>query len=107
MERSEIGPGVFPWQSSYVLTIHITELLVYFINIYMHGDSALDGSGFMTYLGACAGPGWIFRSAAFVGRAIFLSLFPPHASALESFAARLRKPAARTWNSSVGHLWGP
>ena len=33
MERSEIGPGVFPWQSSYVLTIHITELLVYFINI--------------------------------------------------------------------------
>ena len=32
MERSEIGPGVFPWQSSYVLTIHITELLVYFIN---------------------------------------------------------------------------
>ena len=47
----------------------------------------------MTYLGACAGPGWIFRSAAFVGRAIFLSLFPPHASALESFAARLRKPA--------------
>ena len=29
MERSEIGPGVFPWQSSYVLTIHITELLVY------------------------------------------------------------------------------
>ena len=52
----------------------------------------------MTYLGACAGPGWIFRSAAFVGRAIFLSLFPPHASALESFAARLRKPAARTWN---------
>ena len=42
----------------------------------------------MTYLGACAGPGWIFRSAAFVGRAIFLSLFPPHASALESFAAR-------------------
>jgi hypothetical protein len=90
MERSEIGPGVFPWQSSYVLTIHITELLVYFINIYICMEiPRLDGSGFMTYLGACAGPGWIFRSAAFVGRAIFLSLFPPHASALESFAARL------------------
>ena len=102
MERSEIGPGVFPWQSSYVLTIHITELLVYFINIYMHGRSALDGSGFMTYLGACAGPGWIFRSAAFVGRAIFLSLFPPHASALECRELRRSpagslKPAAR-WN---------
>ena len=26
MERSEIGPGVFPWQSSYVLTIHITGI---------------------------------------------------------------------------------
>ena len=25
----------------------------------------------MTYLGACAGPGWIFRSAAFVGRSDF------------------------------------
>ena len=78
MERSEIGPGVFPWQSSYVLTIHITELLVYFINIYICMEiPPRDGSGFMTYLGACAGPGWIFRSAAFVGRSDFSEFFQP------------------------------
>ena len=33
----------------------------------------------MTYLGACAGPGWIFRSAAFVGRSDFPEFFQPRA----------------------------
>ena len=34
----------------------------------------------MTYLGACAGPGWIFRSAAFVGRSDFPEFFQPAAA---------------------------
>ena len=80
MERSEIGPGVFPWQSSYVLTIHITELLVYFINIYMRWRFRLRRIGIYDVPRCVRGAGVDFPFGGVRGsQRLFPEFFQPRA----------------------------